>query len=70
MAAEYLSRGINALFIQYPSLLYALGCLLLVSHLVFADDVIIFTNGAKPSLQKILMFLQEYDIVSGHQVNP
>lgn len=50
LAAEYLSRGLNALFATYPSLHYLSNCSMLVSHLAFADDLIIFTNGAKSSL--------------------
>ncbi|EOY32248.1 Uncharacterized protein TCM_039895 [Theobroma cacao] len=40
---------------------------MLVSHLAFANDVIIFYNGAKSSLQRILSFLQEYE---GLQIGP
>ncbi|XP_017981034.1 PREDICTED: uncharacterized protein LOC108663047 [Theobroma cacao] len=69
LAAEYLSRGLNALFATYPSLHYLFDCSMPVSHLAFADDIIIFTNGAKSSLQKILLFLQEYEVISGQRIN-
>ncbi|XP_017980994.1 PREDICTED: uncharacterized protein LOC108663020 [Theobroma cacao] len=69
LAAEYLSRGLNALFAHYPSLHYASYCSMLVSHLAFADDILIFTNAAKSSLQKILKFLQDYEEISGQQIN-
>ncbi|WRX25598.1 Reverse transcriptase domain - like 10 [Theobroma cacao] len=69
LATEYLSRGLNALFAQYPSLHYASDCSMSVSHLAFADDILIFTNGAKSSLQKILKFLQEYEEISGQRIN-
>ncbi|EOY17513.1 Uncharacterized protein TCM_036737 [Theobroma cacao] len=70
LAAEYLARGLNALYDQYPSLHYSSGCSLSVSHLAFADDVIIFANGSKSALQKIMAFLQEYEKLSGQRINP
>ncbi|EOY25449.1 Uncharacterized protein TCM_016755 [Theobroma cacao] len=69
LAAEYLSRGINQLFSDHKSLHYLSGCFMPISHLAFADDIVIFTNGCRPALQKILIFLQEYEAVSGQQVN-
>ncbi|EOY14356.1 Uncharacterized protein TCM_033752 [Theobroma cacao] len=69
LAAEYLSRGLNALYDQYPSLHYSSGVPLSVSHLAFADDVLIFTNGSKSALQRILVFLQEYEEISGQRIN-
>ncbi|EOY02236.1 Uncharacterized protein TCM_011923 [Theobroma cacao] len=69
LAADYLSRGINQLFNRHKSLLYLSGCFMPISHLAFADDIVIFTNGCRPALQKILVFLQEYEEVSGQQVN-
>ncbi|EOY25447.1 Uncharacterized protein TCM_016753 [Theobroma cacao] len=61
LAAEYLSRGLNQLFSRYNSLHYLSGCSMPVSHLAFADDIVIFTNGCHSALQKILAFLQEYE---------
>ncbi|EOY17514.1 Uncharacterized protein TCM_042330 [Theobroma cacao] len=69
IAAEYLSRGLNALYDQYPSLHYSSGVSISVSHLAFADDVLIFTNGSKSALQRILAFLQEYQEISGQRIN-
>ncbi|EOY19200.1 Retrotransposon, unclassified-like protein [Theobroma cacao] len=69
LAAEYLSRGINELFSRYISLHYHSGCSLNISHLAFADDIMIFTNGSKSVLEKILEFLQEYEQISGQRVN-
>ncbi|WRX16205.1 Reverse transcriptase domain - like 10 [Theobroma cacao] len=69
LAAEYLSRGINHLFSRYNSLQYLSGCSMPVSHLAFADDIVIFTNGCSSALQKIMVFLQEYEQVSGQKVN-
>ncbi|EOY25454.1 Uncharacterized protein TCM_026877 [Theobroma cacao] len=69
IAAEYLSRGLNALYEQYPSLHYSTGVSIPVSHLAFADDVLIFTNGSKSALQRILAFLQEYEEISRQRIN-
>ena len=41
----------------------------IISHLSFADDVIIFTNGTRPSLKKLMSFLGSYKKESGHLIN-
>ncbi|EOY06960.1 Uncharacterized protein TCM_021522 [Theobroma cacao] len=64
------TTGLNALYDQYPSLHYSSGCSMPISHLAFADDVIIFANGSKSALQRILAFLQEYEELSGQRINP
>lgn len=40
-----------------------------ISHLAFADDVIIFANGSKNSLCTLMAFLTQYDNKSGHKIN-
>ena len=40
-----------------------------VSHLVFADDVIVFVNGSTSSLRKIMRVLELYQCASGQLVN-
>ncbi|KAF9688547.1 hypothetical protein SADUNF_Sadunf02G0208300 [Salix dunnii] len=45
IVAEYLSRGLYNMFQRYPSLHYLARCPVLVPHLAFADDIIIFSNG-------------------------
>lgn len=37
-----------------------------VSHLAFADDVVIFTNGTRNSLVALMNFLDAYEVESGH----
>ncbi|KAL2235304.1 UNVERIFIED_CONTAM: hypothetical protein Sindi_1262600 [Sesamum indicum] len=44
LAAEALSRGLNHLFSQNPDMFYQTGCKTRVSHLAYADDIIIFTR--------------------------
>ncbi|EOY03329.1 Uncharacterized protein TCM_018253 [Theobroma cacao] len=69
LAADYLSRGLNHLFSRYNSLHYLLGCLMPITHLAFVDNIMILTNGCRSALQKVLSFLQEYEQVSGQQIN-
>lgn len=42
---------------------------LLVSHLFYANDVLVFTNGAKKSLRNLMQLLQAYERSSGQMVN-
>lgn len=40
-----------------------------ITHLSFADDIIIFTYGSRTSLQKIMDILQAYEDTSGQLIN-
>lgn len=40
-----------------------------ISHLLFADDTIILTNGSKASLTNLLRFLSKYEEASGQKIN-
>lgn len=40
-----------------------------ISHLAFADDVVIFINGSKSSLNVLMNFLAAYEVESGHCIN-
>ena len=65
IASEYLSRGLNDLYNASPELYYYSKKGLRVSHLAYADDLIIFSKGSKVGLEKILQFLKHYERVSG-----
>lgn len=39
-----------------------------ISHLAFADDMIIFSNGSKKSLQHLVNFLARYEAESGQLI--
>lgn len=39
-----------------------------ISHLAFADDIVIFANGAKQSLQHLMNFLNTYEIESSQLI--
>ena len=40
-----------------------------ITHLSYADDVVIFTSGLKSSLQLLIGLLNDYGPVSGQKVN-
>ncbi|KAL0427612.1 UNVERIFIED_CONTAM: hypothetical protein Slati_2936000 [Sesamum latifolium] len=64
---EYLTRGINRLFANNHSLTYkgSMG----VSHLSYAEDIILFTNAKVRSLETVMDFLKEYEATSGQLIN-
>ncbi|XP_042443883.1 uncharacterized protein LOC122028980 [Zingiber officinale] len=64
LAAELLSRGIEALFAAYPGMAYATGCDMRVSHLAYADDVVIFLNGSLDCVRRGKEFLDRYEAQS------
>ncbi|KAL2248140.1 UNVERIFIED_CONTAM: putative mitochondrial protein [Sesamum indicum] len=69
VAAECLSRGLNNLFEQHPRLQYFTRCSLPISHLAFADDVIIFSKGNRKELTILMEFLQRYEAILGQRIN-
>lgn len=70
LAEEVLSRGLYAL--MQNNVIHRFksprGCPL-VSHLLFADDTIIFTNGNLRSLSNLMQFLKLYENASGQKIN-
>lgn len=70
LAEEALSRGLCRLFASNKLMLYnsPRSCPR-VSHLLFADDILFFTNGNKLSLRVLLAFLSSYERASGQLVN-
>ena len=70
IGAEALSRYLNALIhqCQFHSYKVSIGCPI-VTHMAFADDVVIFTSGLKSTLRVLGRVLQEYCAVSGQKVN-
>lgn len=41
----------------------------LLSHLCFADDLVIFTRGLRPSIRGMLDFFRAYELASGQKAN-
>ncbi|GAA0168908.1 reverse transcriptase [Lithospermum erythrorhizon] len=69
LAEEYLLRGLHKLYTVSPELAYKSGSSVKVPALAFADDVLIFSNGSKAALSKIMHFLNHYQTVSGQLVS-
>ncbi|KAL0349755.1 UNVERIFIED_CONTAM: hypothetical protein Sradi_4124700 [Sesamum radiatum] len=69
LASEALSRGLNHLFAQNPDMLYQTGYKTRVTHLAYADDIIIFTRCEEQSLNKLMQFLDLYENQSGQEIN-
>lgn len=69
LASEGFSRGINSLFQSGHLRGFHGGRTQVVSHLGFADDLLIFLNGSIANLNRFKEFLEQYQRVSGQQVN-
>ena len=65
-----LSQLLNSLVSHrgYVPFKVPLGCLI-VTHLVYADDVIIFSSGMKRSLQLVIKTLEDNTLILGQKVN-
>ncbi|KAK4404556.1 Retrovirus-related Pol polyprotein from type-2 retrotransposable element R2DM [Sesamum angolense] len=69
LAADYLMRGLDQLFAAYPTMYYqALGWIR-VSHLAYADDLMIFTTMCRWNMELLRDFLRAYERVSGQLIN-
>ncbi|XP_073016584.1 uncharacterized protein [Primulina eburnea] len=65
LGAEYLSRGLHRLYLQYPIIRYRSGCDILISHLTYANDIIIFANCGSRGIQRLIDFCITMRIVLG-----
>lgn len=70
LAAEYLSRSLDNLILgrrnmKYVTTRYGLE----ISHLAYADDVIVFTQAKRESLQQLVECLRHYEAASSQKVN-
>ncbi|XP_042003915.1 uncharacterized protein LOC121752889 [Salvia splendens] len=70
LAADYLSRVLDRLILgqkqmRFNTARYTMG----VSHLSYADDIIIFTQARRASLRKLRGCLKHYEEVSGQKIN-
>ncbi|XP_027169948.1 uncharacterized protein LOC113769843 [Coffea eugenioides] len=70
IGAEVLSRGLNSLVTQprFRGFTVPRRCVQ-VTHLAFADDVIIFANGSSEALKLIMRILAGYQGASGQLIN-
>ena len=69
IVVEFLSRSLDGLVARYPSIAYVTRVPLVISHLSFADDIIIFSNGSRPSLSHIMRVLHMYEGLSSQLVS-
>ncbi|KAI3473655.1 hypothetical protein Pfo_031429 [Paulownia fortunei] len=68
LAADFLSRGLDALFRSHEDMYYRNQALRL-THLSYADNIIIFSNCEKACLIRLMEFLTLYSKVSGQRIN-
>jgi hypothetical protein len=69
LAQELLSRMINQAFDRNHIQPFHFGGLV-VSHLFYADDLLIFANGKKKSIGNLLHIVKKYEMISGQMINP
>lgn len=70
IAEELLSRGLSHLFLTCKCKYFHLARdVHRVSHILFADDSVIFMNGELASYKQLIRFLNLYETVSGQKVN-
>ena len=70
IGSEVLSRGLNNLTMQSRFLGFKVPYRCpTITHLAFADDVLIFANGSSSSLKAIMQVLQAYQRCSGQLIN-
>ncbi|KAL0416833.1 UNVERIFIED_CONTAM: hypothetical protein Slati_3515200 [Sesamum latifolium] len=64
LAADYSSSGLDRLFAAHPSMYYQAPGRVRVSHLAYADDMMIFTNICSQNMELLRDFLRAYQWVS------
>ncbi|KAL2237401.1 UNVERIFIED_CONTAM: hypothetical protein Sindi_0931800, partial [Sesamum indicum] len=69
LAAEALSKGLDLLSNENSGMFYHTNCEVKVSHLSYADDVILFTNCEEESLTKLMQFLRNFEESFGQKLN-
>nr|XP_027067822.1 uncharacterized protein LOC113693489 [Coffea arabica] len=71
IGSELLSRGLNELASRrnYIGFRVPTGCQA-ITHLAFADDILVFTNGSAMALQQVKRVIEKYQQSSGQLVNP
>lgn len=68
LASEAFSRGLKQLLLDgYITAFSMRRALLLITHLVFADDLLIFLNRSVCSVQQFRHFLDLYQAASGQR---
>ncbi|XP_042029875.1 uncharacterized protein LOC121776773 [Salvia splendens] len=70
IAADYLSRELDRLILRKKEMIFrASRHCMEISHLAYADDIVIFTQAAEGPLRRLRTCLENYARVSGQQIN-
>lgn len=69
LASKGFLRGLNSLLSSGYLIGFQAGRVTQVSHLGFADDLVVFLNGSVRNLQRFRLFLESYQQASGQLVN-
>lgn len=69
LAQEAWSCYMNSIYEENQGLHYNTKTSMSISHLAFADDVLLFANASKNSVQTLSRAIGVFESTSGHQVN-
>ncbi|KAL2228324.1 UNVERIFIED_CONTAM: putative mitochondrial protein [Sesamum indicum] len=69
ITAECLSRGLDWLFQRQPRMNFFARSNKNISHLAFADDIIIFSKDTCKDLKTLMEFLRHYELISSQRIN-
>ncbi|KAL0448027.1 UNVERIFIED_CONTAM: hypothetical protein Slati_1930600 [Sesamum latifolium] len=61
--------GLDLLFNENLDMYYQTRCDAKISHLSYADDIILFTKCKEDGLTKLMQFLRKYEELSGQKIN-
>lgn len=69
LMSDYLSRGLDVVIKSHPNMIYKFRRDFPVSHLLYTDDVIIFTKASEDGLIRLMHFLDHYSLPTSQAVN-
>lgn len=70
LAQQVLSTNLKKCIDQLSLIPYKVGRnQISLSHLFYADDILLFTNGVNNSLRSLMQLLQSYELSSGQRIN-
>ncbi|KAL6569244.1 hypothetical protein OROMI_013758 [Orobanche minor] len=70
LAADYLSRCLDRFITDHPLMRYrTVGRPFAISHLSYADDIIIFTRAVDDGLVELMRLLDHYSMASGQMIS-
>ncbi|KAL6558460.1 hypothetical protein OROMI_018810 [Orobanche minor] len=69
IAADYFSRSINNMFAKNTTIFYKIKKKVKITHLAYADDILIFLNASHKNLHIFNKCITHYEGVSGQKIN-